>query len=231
MTDQLLALLAHTTAVLLDFDGPVTPLLPADRNARLADDTRAVLRDAGTELSDSVSTTSDHLAVLRFAASNAPATLEAVERIAVQGEVEAARLAVPTPGAAEFLVACQQTKRPVVVVSNNSADSVEAFLQQHDLRDLVKEILGRPYGDPSLMKPHPELVRRALAILDRQPQSCVMIGDSVTDIEVSRAADVRSIGYAKTPERGTELQRAGADAVITDMTALAEAVHSSGVAD
>ncbi|WP_410794071.1 HAD family hydrolase [Kribbella sp. C-35] len=231
MTDQLLALLEQTTAVLLDFDGPVTPLLPPDRNVRLADAARAVLREAGAELSDSVSATSDHLTVLRFAASDVPAALESVERVVVQGEVDAARLAIPTPGAADFLAACHETGRPVVVVSNNSADAVDAFLRQHHLRDLVQEILGRPYGDPSLMKPHPELVRRALATLDRQPQSCVMIGDSITDIQVSRAADVHSIGYAKTPERGTELHRAGADAVITDMTALADAIHSSAVAD
>ncbi|TCC19419.1 HAD family hydrolase [Kribbella speibonae] len=228
MTDQLLAVLAQTTAVLLDFDGPVTPLLPADRNARLADATRTVLEAAGVQLSESVNATSDHLAVLRFAASNAPATLEAVERTAVQGEVDAARLAVPTPGAADFLAVCHEARRPVIVVSNNSADAVEAYLDKHDLRHLVRQILGRPYGNPSLMKPHPELVRRALAILDEQPQSCVMIGDSVTDIVVSQTAGVRSIGYAKTPERGIELQRAGADAVTTDMTALAEAVRRSG---
>jgi len=63
------------------------------------------------------------------------------------------------------------------------------------------------------MKPHPDSVLRALDILDRPPAQRVLIGDSVTDIEVSRATGLRSIGYAKTPTRGNELHLAGADAI------------------
>jgi beta-phosphoglucomutase-like phosphatase (HAD superfamily) len=37
-------------------------------------------------------------------------------------------------------------------------------------------------------------VLRAVDILDRPPAQCVLIGDSVTDIEVSRATGLRSIG-------------------------------------
>ena len=44
---------------------------------------------------------------------------------------------------------------------------------------------------------------RALDIRDRPPAQCVLIGDSVTDIEVSRATGSRSIGYAKTPPAAT----------------------------
>jgi hypothetical protein len=72
------------------------------------------------------------------------------------------------------------------------------------------------------MKPHPELIRLALQTLSRRPSDCVMIGDSVTDIEVSRTAGVRSIGDA---ERGDELVRAGADAITDDMASLAAAVE------
>ena len=44
---------------------------------------------------------------------------------------------------------------------------------------------------------------RALDILDRPPAHCVLIGDSITDIELSRATGLRSIGYAKTPPAAT----------------------------
>ena len=49
-------------------------------------------------------------------------------------------------------------------------------------------------GRPELMKPHPDSVVRALDILDRPPPQCILIGDSVTDIDVSRATGLRSIG-------------------------------------
>ena len=77
------------------------------------------------------------------------------------------------------------------------------------------------------MKPYPDSVLRALDILDRPPAQCVLIGDSVTDIEVSRATGLRSIGYAKTPTRGNELHLAGADAITDSNHALAEHVRQS----
>jgi beta-phosphoglucomutase-like phosphatase (HAD superfamily) len=67
----------------------------------------------------------------------------------------------------------------------------------------------------------------ALDILDRPPAQCVLIADSVTDIEVSRTTGLRSIGYAKTPTRGNELHLAGADAITDSNHALAEHVRRS----
>jgi phosphoglycolate phosphatase-like HAD superfamily hydrolase len=72
------------------------------------------------------------------------------------------------------------------------------------------------------MKPHPDAVLPALDILDRP-----LIGDSVTDIEVSRATGLRFIGYAKTPTRGNELHLAGADAITDSNHALAKHVRHS----
>ena len=81
--------------------------------------------------------------------------------------------------------------------------------------------------DCQQQRPHPDSVLRALDILDRPPAQCVLIGDPVTDIEVSRATGLRSIGYVKTPTRGNEPHLAGADA-ITDLNhALAEHVRQS----
>ena len=90
-----------------------------------------------------------------------------------------------------------------MIVSNNAEPAIEAFLDHHDLRHLVHAVIGRVPGRPELMKPHPDSVLRALDILDRPPAQCVLIGDSVTDIEVSRATGLRSIGYAKTPTAAT----------------------------
>ena len=114
-----------------------------------------------------------------------------------------------------------------MIVSNNAEPAIEAFLDHHDLRHLVHTVIGRVPGRPELMKPHPDSVLRALDILDRPPAQCVLIGDSVTDIEISRATGRRSIGYAKTPTRGNELHLAGADAITDSNHALAEPVRHS----
>jgi phosphoglycolate phosphatase-like HAD superfamily hydrolase len=75
------------------------------------------------------------------------------------------------------------------------------------------------------MKPNPRLVHQAIQALEDRPEDCVMIGDSMTDIKASRTAGIRSIGYAKTQERGLDLLAAGADAITDDMAALAAALR------
>ena len=49
----------------------------------------------------------------------------------------------------------------------------------------------------------------------------------MTDIQVSRATSIRSIGFAKTPIRGRELEAAGADAITDSITALAALIRRS----
>lgn len=230
MTDtDLAAILASTRAVLLDFDGPVTALLPPGPNAVLASATREPLYRFGVKVPENIATTSDHLAVVKFAADHCgPGVRHAVETIATLGEADAAQHSAPTPGAVEALRAFRATNRPVVIVSNNAGVAVQAYLHHHGLSDLVDGVSGRVLGRPDLMKPHPELVIKALDALGADPRDCLMIGDSVTDIEVSRRTGVRTIGYAKTPERGKELAAAGADVVIDDMATVASAVERHG---
>ena len=220
--EQLRALLAETGPILLDFDGPVTRLLPAGTNAELADAAREPLTDAGYELPAELVDTTDHIAVLRFSAGVDTKTRQDVEEICRELEVKAAQHSEPTPGADAFLQACRRLGRPVVIVSNNDAVAIDAYLTLHDLRGLVADVVGRPRGHPELMKSHPEILRQALAILRAKPQDALMIGDTVSDVEASHAAGVRIIGYAKTPSRGESLSSAGANAIVTTMLSLAK---------
>jgi phosphoglycolate phosphatase-like HAD superfamily hydrolase len=68
-------------------------------------------------------------------------------------------------------------------------------------------------------------VERALDLLDRPAHQSVLIGDSVTDIQVSLATGIRSIGFAKTASRGRELQTAGADAITDSIAAIAHLIR------
>jgi phosphoglycolate phosphatase-like HAD superfamily hydrolase len=85
---------------------------------------------------------------------------------------------------------------------------------------IVRDVLGRPTMGPDLMKLRPHIVRRALTIAEASAENAVLIGDSVSDIEVARAVGVHSIGYAKTQRRGIQLYEAGADAVVDSMADL-----------
>jgi phosphoglycolate phosphatase-like HAD superfamily hydrolase len=61
--------------------------------------------------------------------------------------------------------------------------------------------------------------------VDALRNDAVMVGDSVTDVEVSQHVGIQSIGYAKTRQRGIELALVGARVIITDMALLGSAVR------
>jgi len=207
-------------AILLDFDGPVTALMPPPVNALAAAAARAALN--GVDLPAEVATTTDHLAVLRWTAINAPRRLAAVEDACVTKEIAAARTSKPTGGAFEFLRWCRQEDKSVVIVSNNAAEAITTYLNRFDLTALVRGIVGREPRRPDLLKPHPSLVLAALELAQAEPQGAVLIGDSVTDIEVAHATRVQAVGYAKSPARGHALEEAGADALVSSLIGLVE---------
>lgn len=224
-TDQLLAALAGTGPILLDFDGPMTLLLPPPANADLAVAARKSLTDAGVVLPPEITHTTDHLAVLRFAGRQPLHIARAVELVCIAAEIHAARTSRPSHGAHDAIRAFSESGRPIVVVTNNATAAVDAHLERHNLTSLISATVGRPFGQPGLMKPHPRLVDTALALLDTTGSECVLIGDSVTDVQAARHAGARCVGYAKSPARGAELLTAGADAIVDDMQALIPAIH------
>lgn len=222
--DRLRAVFAVTGPVLLDFDGPVTQLLPPPANAEIASAVREPILNAGYALPPNLLSTNDHIALLRFAAGVDTATRQAAESIGRDLEVKAGQKSRPTMGAGEFMEACRVAGRPVVIASNNDADAVEAYLDRLGISYLIAGIVGRPRGHPELMKPDPRIVRDALKLIAASPEEAVMIGDSATDVSASQACGVRIIGYAKHSKRGRELLDAGADALVAsllDIVALA----------
>ena len=217
-------LFAAADAVLLDFDGPVTPLIPAPANLAVADAARAPLLARDIVLGDHIGTTSDHLAVLRWAATNAPQALVEVETLCDDTETAAVSTAEPTHGAHDLLVRCHQNGKPVVIVSNNAEGAIRAYLERWSLTPYVVAVVGRPAHRPDLMKPDTHTVDEALRIVRIEPSRAVFIGDSISDVEVSRAVGMQCIGYAKTPCRGDGLRAAGAEAITASMADLAAAV-------
>lgn len=206
-------LVASAKAILLDFDGPVTALMPAPLNAAAADRARQPLLQAAITLPTDVAATTDHLTVLRFAATAGPDLLAQVEEECLASEVAAARISAPTDGASDFLARCRSSDKPVVIVSNNAAEAIDVYLGRFHIRGMVRGVVGRQPQRPDLMKPHPSLLKAAVELTGYSKQHCLMIGDSVTDVEAARTEGISALGFGKTPRRHNELLSAGACAV------------------
>lgn len=217
--------LTHARALLLDFDGPVCSVFAGIPASTVADQLRGVLADGGhTDLPDAVATSDDPFDIFRYAALLGDDDAHYVEAAFTAHEVEAIASAIPTNGAHELIHAWHQSGRPLAIVSNNSAQAINAYLDLYGLRTSIDLVSARIGSNVTLLKPRPHLLDQAVTVLDATPGECLFIGDSLTDIEAARAARVSFVAYANKPHKATQFAQAGADVIIgtlTDMSAMA----------
>ncbi|HEX8760312.1 MAG TPA: HAD family phosphatase [Pseudonocardiaceae bacterium] len=219
-------LLARTRHVLLDFDGPICSVFAGITSTAVASRLSKVLTGAGITPPAEITGTDDPFDILRYTLAHAPELTTTVETAFRAEEVAAATTAAPTPGAAQTIQACHDTGRTVAIVSNNSDDAVRTYLTTHNLSGHINYISARTPADITRLKPHPHLVIQAAQALDAAPPTCVLIGDSITDVQAAQAAGVPAIGYANKASKPTRFTGAGTAGVITRMIDLATALRS-----
>jgi HAD superfamily hydrolase (TIGR01509 family) len=221
--DRLSDVLGHARVVFFDFDGPVCDVFAGLPAPKVAKQLTALLSAQDEAAGAKAAETDDPIEVLRIAHEADASFGQEVEEALTAAEVEAVAVAgPPTPGAVEALQAARSSGRAVVVVSNNSADCVQRFLELHDLGECVARIVGRPSGEPHLMKPNPYPLIRAAEEVHVDITHCTLIGDSLTDIQAAHAAGTTVIGYANKPHKAALFAEAGADAITDAMQAIAD---------
>lgn len=224
---RLAEVLAAAPHAFVDFDGPICAVFGGKTTDRVvANLLRHVLGDRADELPPAIASSPDPFDVLRFAANLGPHKAADVERRLARLEINAVTHVRPTDGAAEAMTELHRAGRTMTIVSNNSAAAVAAFLADHDLLALVAGISARTSDNPEKLKPHPHLLNEAIRARHAPPAACVLIGDSVTDVQAAQAAGTLSIGYANKPGKLDRLIRAGADAIVTTMAEIADAARS-----
>ena len=96
------------------------------------------------------------------------------------------------------------------VATGKSRRGLWAVLEQHGL---LPRFVTTQTADDGPGKPNPHMVEQAIAETGVEPAHVVMIGDTVFDIEMARAAGVASIGVAWGYHPPDELSQAGADRI------------------
>lgn len=220
MTRPVDEVMRDARALLLDFDGPVCRVFSGHPNIAVATELRRYLHGVGIELPGQFASNRDPLKLLQWVGESHPEQVKPVEDVLVNEEETAAKSAEPTTGAASVIHEAHRAGWPIAIVSNNGAPAISHYLQTHELTDCITAIIGRPYGQPERMKPQPDIVRSGIETLDVPAGSCVLVGDSPTDMTAAIAAGAVPIGYVKRPDRRDELEIAGAAALIDDMRAL-----------
>ena len=212
--------LDQARCLLIDFDGPICDIYAGLTDSTVADRLRKVITGQGVAMPDQTTNSHDPIAVFDYAATVSPALGELIEAEMTGQEVEAVATARPVPYVHEVVTSARGTGRLIAVVSNNSERAVRAYLDQHGLADRVDLVSARTTADPALLKPSPHLLEQAIGGLDASPAECVIIGDSVTDVQAARTAGIRSIGYANTPGKRDAFAAEHATAIIDSLADL-----------
>ena len=96
------------------------------------------------------------------------------------------------------------------VATGKSDRGLKSCLVMHGIFDLFVTLQT---ADRHPSKPHPSMLELAMSEAGAQPADTAMIGDTVYDIEMARAAGCRAIGVAWGYHSPEELLAAGAEAV------------------
>ena len=108
------------------------------------------------------------------------------------------------PGVEEFLVRVADRQATQVIITNKPAQFVPSLLEELGIAHYFDSWLG---GDSlPQKKPDPEPLLYMLNKFSVEPESALMVGDSVNDIAAARTAGVRSlaVGYGYNHGRPVE---------------------------
>ena len=122
------------------------------------------------------------------------------------------------PGAREVIDALASRPDTLLgIATGKSQRGVRAVLGRHGLAERFATIQT---SDDAPSKPHPGMVLAAMRETGSKPQDTVVVGDTVFDLEMARAAGVRAIGVTWGYHQPSALRAAGADAMIEAFTEL-----------
>lgn len=218
--DALDSILGRTRFLLLDFDGPVCDIFAGLPATTIAERLRKLITGQGIVLPDDIARTPDPIEIFIYSATVSTELAARVEAEMGDQELAAVATAKPTPYVHDVVTSCQDSRRLVAVVSNNSDRAVRSYLAAHGLNDRIELVAARTSSDPALLKPSPHLITQAMTGLGAPCGECIIVGDSTTDMEAADLAGIDSVGYANKPGKHASLTKAGATAVVSSLADL-----------
>jgi phosphoglycolate phosphatase len=121
------------------------------------------------------------------------------------------------PGAVEALDALEAEGYLLGIATGKGLRGLERTLAHHGLWGRFATVQTSDSGPG---KPHPDMLLRALAETGTEAGACVMIGDTTFDMQMARAAGAKALGVSWGYHGRTELEAAGAHAIVEAFPAL-----------
>ncbi len=123
------------------------------------------------------------------------------------------------PGAREVLKTLDEAGHLLGIATGKSLAGVRRFLRDFGLE---RHFVTIQTADRHPSKPHPAMVLAAMAEAGVAPEHTLVVGDTVYDVKMARAARALPVGVSWGNHPPTELARAGAAHILTDFAQLPE---------
>lgn len=114
----------------------------------------------------------------------------------------------------------------LAIATGKSRRGLDHILDLHGFGPLFQSL---QVADDHPSKPHPSMIHACLRDTGVDARRAVILGDTTFDIEMGRAAGIRTIGVTWGYHPAAALTHAGADALIDDFAALSETLDELGV--
>ena len=105
----------------------------------------------------------------------------------------------------------------LAIVSQKTRRYIQPILEKENLLEAFEAIVG---GGDAAYKPDPEGLRLAVAQTRSTPESCLYVGDSVTDAETARRADITFIAVLSGVTPQTAFENYDVYAILEDVSEL-----------
>lgn len=102
------------------------------------------------------------------------------------------------PGVESWLTTAQENGIKQALASSNDSENIDLLMNKFGLKHYFEAIVP---GAKLPSKPNPEIFLKAAKKLDRQPEHCVVIEDSLAGVEGSKAAGMKCIAVTTTMPR------------------------------
>jgi HAD superfamily hydrolase (TIGR01549 family) len=141
-----------------------------------------------------------------------------VMAIAEKYEMEAALTTSLIPGASETLKELKRMKLKIGLCTSSSEKAANYILQRFNIKDFFQIVVAR--DRVKYVKPHTEQFEVALKALGVSPQTAVIVGDSIVDMQSAKELKTIAVGLPTGTSTMEQLKNNGANYIITSLTDL-----------
>jgi phosphoglycolate phosphatase-like HAD superfamily hydrolase len=135
-------------------------------------------------------------------------------------ELEALPTTLLKPNAFETLQKLQEKGYRLGIATRSHGEYAAKTLNKFNLTHFFNGVVAR--DETQYPKPDPRHLLSAIALIGAKPEETLYIGDTITDLNTSRAANIDFIGYWRDEEWAQRLIDGGCTRIIKDLYELVE---------